>query len=184
MRYFVKSDASAINRVIYYSVLLRDIKLTLLQLRFTKVAIRNLSLTVPSFNDLNNVESELRRREIEVQQSCKLLLQPILEGIDFGHDYLNHWAVSMIDIRRGYCELEEILRYSNSKPAHFGRRYILLLQDFKDPILGNFVSGNLIDITTAIHFIDRIPENKSRPRGLYDAIINNLNLAIRYRTKI
>jgi len=182
MRYFVKSDATIINRVIYYSILGRNIKLALLQLRFTKLAIRNLSLTVPSFNDLNDIESELIRREMEIQQSCKLLLQPLLSGIDFGHEYLNHWAVSMIDIKRGYCELEEILHYSNNRPKIFGKRYILLLVDFIDDALGNFRSGDLIDIAVAIHFIDKISGKDNKVKGIYDAIINNFNLAMRYRS--
>lgn len=185
MRYFVKSDASVINRVVYYSILLRNLRLSLLQLRFTKLAIRGLGVTVPSYKDLDTVESELMRREIEIQQSCRLLLEPLFNGIDFGHTYLNHWAVSMIDIRRGYCELEEILQYgANNIPKRFGRKFVLLLDDYTDPTLGNFRSGDLIGIATAVHFIDKIPEKENKVKGLYDAIINNINLAIRYRKSI
>ena len=181
----MKTDQSVINRIEYYSILLRDIRITLLQLRITKLMIRGLSMTVPSYSDLNNIESELMRRGEEVQNSCRLLLQPILEGIDFGHAYLNHWAISMIDIRRRYCELEEILQYNgNHIPKRFGRRFILLLDDYEDPDLGIFRSGELIAIATAVHFIDNIPPKKGKLKGLYEAIVYKTNIATRYRTII
>jgi hypothetical protein len=74
------------------------------------ILIRGLSVTIPSYTDLKEVEVELIRRSEEIQNSCKLLLFPLLDGIDFGHRYLNHWALSMSDIKCGYCELEEILK--------------------------------------------------------------------------
>jgi hypothetical protein len=179
---FVRTDASVMRRIVYYSILLRNIKITLLQLRFTKLMISDLGMPIPSYNDLNNVESQLMSREQQMQHSCKLMLLPLFEGINFGHEHLNHWAISMIDIKRGYCELEEILQYDiKHKPKIFGRRFVMLLEDYKDPILGVFRSGELIKISTAIHFIDNIPESKDKVKGIFDAMINNMNMAITVR---
>ena len=118
----------------------------------------------------------------EVMQSCRLLLFPLLEGIDFGHNYLNHWALSMFDIKQGYCELEEILQYSNNKPKMFGRKYILLLEEYNDLTLGKFYGGELIPLERAIHFINDIPKKKDKSKGLYEAMVDNITLAMRYRT--
>jgi hypothetical protein len=179
---FVRTDASIMRRIVYYSILLRNIKIALLQLRFTKLMISDLGMPIPSHNDLNNVESQLMSRERQLQQSCKLLLSPLFEGIDFGNDYLNHWAVSMIDIKRGYCELEEILQYDiKHRPKMFGRRFVMLLEDYKDPTLGIYRSGELIKISTAIHFIDNIPESNDKVKGIFDAMINNINMAMTIR---
>lgn len=181
MREFVKPNATAINRIVYYSVLLRDIKITLLQLRRTILMVRGLGVTVPSYTDLKDVEVELIRRAGEVQLACRLLFMPLLEGIDFGHEHLNHWAVSMQDIKRGYCELEEILKYKDDRPELFGRKFIMLLRDFSDPTLGTWYAGELIPFEKAVHFIDSIPENKEKLKGLYDAMVQGIGIAIKYR---
>jgi len=179
---FVKPDKSVINRVIYYSILIRDIRVTLLQLRKAMIMIRGLRITVPSFSDLREVETELIRRQNEVMQSCMLLLSPLLEGIDFGHKYLNHWVVSMHDIKQGYCELEEIIAYKNDRPNIFGRKYILLFDDYEDSTLGKFYSGELVPLEKAIHFIDNILPKKDKSKGLYEAVAESINLASRFRT--
>jgi hypothetical protein len=182
MREFVVIDPTIMTRVIYYSILHRDIKISLLQLRMTKLAIRNLRTTIPSFNDLNDVEIELMHRSDEIQQSCRLLLEPLFEGIDFGHKYFNHWTIPIRDIRQGYCELEEIKQFKDRRPLIFGRKYILLLYDYTDSSLGIYKAGRLIELSHAIHFIDSIPPRKDKVKGIYDAIVANFELASRYRT--
>lgn len=178
----MEPDPTVINRVIHYSILLRNIRLTLLELRKTMILIRGLSFTVPSYKDLKQVEEQLQNRAEEVQRACKSLLLPLFEGIDFGHDYLNHWAFSMNDIKYGYCELEEILNYgSDNKPKMFGRKYILLLRDYKDQNLGIFKAGTLINWVTASHFLNDIPEQPSKVKGLYDAIVSSMLMATNYR---
>lgn len=180
---FVKPDITVINRVIYYSTLLRDIRITLLQLRKTMIMIRGLGLTIPSFNDLNNIEVQLIRRMQEIEAICKQLLQPLFEGINFGHEYLNHWAIPMSDVEKGYCELEEILQFKDHRPILFGRKFILLLQDYEDTTLGKFYGGELIELSKAIHFIEKIPGKvNNKKKGLYDAIRDSIELALRYRT--
>jgi hypothetical protein len=145
------------------------------------ILIRGLGLTVPSYKDLIEVETELINRANEIQHSCMLLLTPLLEGIDFGHKYLDHWAIPMSDIKNGYCELEEIVQYKEGKPLLFGRKFILLLYDYEDESLGRFYGGELIELSKAIHFIDNIPQKKDKIRGLYDAIISSIQLASRYK---
>jgi hypothetical protein len=178
---FVKPDATAINRVVYYSILLRNIRITLLQLRKTMLLIRGLNITIPSFEDLRDVEQELIHRAEEIQHACRLLLQPLLSGINFGHEKLNHWALSMNDIKCGYCELEEIISYKNDKPETFGKKFILLLSDYEDSTLGKFYSGELIPLEKAIHFVDNIPEKEDKVKGLYDAMVESITTAMRYR---
>jgi hypothetical protein len=182
MTCFVKPNQTAINRIVYYSILQRDLRVTLLQLRKAMIMLRGLAFTIPSFNDLRAVELELISRSEEVQNNCKLLLLPILGNIDFGHKYLNHWAISMNDIKNGYCELEEIIQYKHGRPLIFGRKYILLLYDYQDSTLGKFYGGEIIELAKAIHFIDNIPPQKDKVKGLYDAILNSIELAMRYRT--
>lgn len=178
----MKPDQKAIDRIVYYSILLRDIKITLLQLRKAMLMIRGLGLTIPSFEDLRNVEEQLLNRTNEVQHACRLLLEPLLGGIDFGHAKLNHWSLSMNDIKCGYCDLEEIIKYNNNdKPTMFGRKYILLLNDYKDSTLGKFYGGELIPYEKAVHFIVDIPQKKDKIKGLYDAMIHNIEIAMRFR---
>lgn len=181
MRDFVKPNATVMNRVIHYSILQRDIKVALLELRKTKLIIRGLGLLTPNFNDLNEIEMQLIRRSEEIQNACKILLLPLFDGIDFGHKYLNHWALSMPDIRKGFTELEEIIQYKDDKPIIFGRRYIILLYDYTDPTLGIFYSGELIGLEKAIHFVDNIPEQKDKVKGMYDAVLDSIHIASRYR---
>jgi hypothetical protein len=182
MIYFVKPDASAIKRIVYYSTLLRDIRLTLLQLRRTKLLIRNLGVTVPSFEDLNDVEVNLLRRAEEVKQASRLLLEPILEGIDFGHKRLDFWCFSVEDIKNGHCKLEEILNYDASgKPLMFGRRFILLLEDYSDETLGKFYAGELVPLEKAIHFIDKMPVKETKVHGLREAMLQNIEEAMKYK---
>lgn len=172
------------RRVEYYSILSRNIKITLLQLRKTKLLIRGLSLTVPSFNDLNDIELELMRRHEEIENASKLLIKPLLEGIDFGNEHLDFWTLSMYAIKCGYCELEEILQYDErSRPTKFGRKFIMLISDYNDSILGKFYSGELIPLQTAIHFIDKIPKKEDKIKGLHDAVIQTIDLAARHRAK-
>jgi hypothetical protein len=147
------------------------------------ILIRGLGVTIPSYNDLKDVELELMRRSDEIQNSCKLLLFPLLDGIDFGHNYLNHWMLSMDDIKCGYSELEEILKYNTQGfPQIFGRRFILLIRDYKDPNLGNFYAGELIDWVKASHFVDEIPKQSDKVNGLYDALLHSYMVASNYRT--
>jgi hypothetical protein len=182
MRDFVKPEATAISRIEYYSILLRNIKVTLLQLRTTKLLIRGLGFNNPNFSDLDDVEMRLMCRHDEVQNACRLLLEPRFEGINFGHNRLNHWSLSMEDIKCGYCKLEEVIQYDKyGKPTKFGKKFILLLNEYVDPTLGKFYSGELIPIEKAIHFIDDIPEKKDKVKGLYDAVINSATIAARYR---
>jgi hypothetical protein len=178
---FVKPDPTVIRKVVHYSVLLRNIRLTLLQLRRTMLMIRGLNTTIPNFEDLREVEAQLMRRADEIQSACKLMLQPLLDGKDFGHTRLNHWSLSMGDIKCGFCELEEILAYNDDRPIQFGRKYILLLNDYTDSTLGKFYAGELIPLEKAIHFIDSIPIKENRITGLYDAVIRSLEMAMRYR---
>lgn len=175
-------DKTVINRVIYYSIISRDIKITLLQLRKTMIMIRGLGLTVPSYKDLKDVELELMYRANEIENSCRILLSPLFENIDFGHKYLNHWSFSMNDIKEGFCRLEEIVQYKNGKPHIFGRKYILLLHDYIDESLGKFYAGELVSYEKAVHFIDNIPPQKDKVKGLYDAIRTSIDIAVRYRT--
>lgn len=180
---FVKTDKTVVSRLIYLSTLLWKIKLTLLQLRRTMLMIRDLNLMVPNYKDLIEVEMQLIRRQDEIQNSCRLLLSPILMNIDFGHQKLNHWALSTNDIKRGYCELEEILTYNTKgNPVIFGRKYILLLVDHKDPILGEFVAGELLPLVNALAILDNIPEKKSVATGLYNAVLGSMQIALNYRT--
>ena len=178
----MKPNQTVIERVIYYSILIRNIRITLLQIRKTMLMIRGLNIQNLTINDLKENESVLLHSIEEIQTACKQMLVPIFEGIDFGHTYLNHWAIPMSNIKNGYCELEEILQYKEDKPLIFGRRYILLLYDYIDPSLGKFYGGELIELSKAIHFIDNIPQQPDRVKGLYDAIINSLMLATRTRT--
>jgi hypothetical protein len=184
MRPFMKPDATVINRVIYYSILIRDIKLTLLELRKTKLLMRGLAIQNLNFNDLTENELKLINNMWEVEKSCRLLLEPLFEGINFGHKYLNHWSLSMSDIRKGFAELEEIKQFKDSRPLIFGRKYILLLYDYTDKSLGKFYAGEVIELEKAIHFIDDIPERKDKVKGLYDAILNSIQLASRYRNTL
>jgi hypothetical protein len=184
MRDFVKPDSTVIERVIYYSILVRDIRITLLQLRKTKIMMRGLGIMNLNFNDLTENELKLIHHDEEIQNACKQLLLPLFEGIDFGHKYLNHWVIPMSDIKQGYCELEEILQYKSNRPLLFGRKFVLLLGDYTDPTLGKFYSGELIELSKAIHFIDKIPPKKDKVKGLYDAIRNSITLASRQRSKI
>ena len=110
------------------------------------------------------------------------ILLPLLEGKDFGHRSFNHWAVSMNEIRDGYCEFEEILGYSETKPM-FGRRYILLLRDYEDSTLGKFYGGELIPYSVATHFLSNIPKKEDKIKGLFDAVIYDIEMAMRYRNK-
>ncbi len=175
----MKPDKTVINRVIYYSNLTRESKLALFQLRKTMLAIRGLKFTIPSFNDLKDVEIELMRRIEEINMSSKLLLEPLFEGIDFGHKLLNNWTLATTEIEQGYCELEEILQYNMGRPYMYGRRFILLLRDYVDPTLGKFYAGELIELVKASHFILNIPVIKDTKRGLYNAIIGSIELALR-----
>lgn len=179
----MKPNPSVMNRIEYYSILSRNIKITLLQLRKTKLLIRGLNITIPSFNDLNDVESELMKRYQEIENATRLLIEPLLEGIDFGHRYLDHWSLSMYDIKCGYCELEEILQYNKNAPIRFGRKFIMLVSDYDDSTLGKFYSGELIPFQTAIHFIDKIPKREDKIKGLHDAVIKTIELAARHRAK-
>lgn len=183
MRDFVKPDTTVMQRVVKLSLLLRSTRISLLQLRHTMLCIRGLSFSIPSYNDLCNVESELMYRELEIHNACRLLLEPIFMGIDFGHRKLGHWAVSIHDIKYGYSELEEILQYGiDNKPIRFGRKFILLFEDFEDKeTLGKFYSGELISMNVAQHFIATIPKKEDKINGLYDAVVKNFELAARYR---
>lgn len=181
MRYFVKPNQTVIERVIYYSILIRNIRITLLQIRKTMLMVRGLDIQNLTINDLKENELVLLHAIDEIQAACKQMLSPIFENIDFGHDYTNHWAIPMNDIKNGYCELEEIIQFKEGKPIVFGRKYILLLYDYIDPTLGKFYGGELIPLHKAIHFIDNIPKQQDKVKGLYDAIINSLVLATRTR---
>ncbi len=176
---FMKPDKTVINRVIYYSNLIRESRLALFQLRKTMLAIRGLKFTIPSFNDLKDVEIELIRRIEEINNSSRLLLEPLFEGIDFGHKFLNNWTLSTTEIEQGYCELEEIKQYNNGRPYIYGRKYILLLRDYTDATFGTFYAGELIEFVKADHFISNIPIIKDTKRGLYNAIIGSIKLALR-----
>jgi len=175
---FVKPDITAINRVIYYSSLTRESRLTLFQLRKTIVALRQLNFSIPSFNDLKYVESELIRRMDEIQNASKLLLEPLLEGKDFGHKYLNIWTFSASEIEQGYCKYEEIKGYKNAKPYLYGQNYVLLLRDYEDPTLGLFYGGSLINFTIAEKFIDNIPVKPWPLKGLYSTISKTIEIAL------
>ena len=144
--------------------------------------IRGLGLTVPNFEDLRKVEEQLISRASEIQQACKLLLQPLFMGIDFGHDRLNYWTLSMNDIKFGYCELEEVVRYnSEDVPKIFGRKFILLIEDYDDSTLGKFYGGELIAYEKAVHFLPNIPKKEDKIKGLYDAMRHTLQIAMTYR---
>jgi len=181
---FVKPDASVVKRLEFYSILMRDIKITLLQLRKTKLMIRGLRISSLTYSDLDEVEMKLIHNLEEVNNSCKRLLHPLLGGFDFGHERLNHWGFSIADIKLGYCKLEEILEYNKNKPVRFGKRFILLLDDYKDPTFGSYAAGDLINIATASHFIDDIPPRKNVNKGLYQAIIQSMVMAMNYRNKL
>ena len=184
MRDFVKPDATVAERIKTLSILIVRFRITLLQLRKTMLLIRELSLTIPSYKDLQDVETELMSRCTEIEHSLRILMEPILQNIDFGHNRLNHWGVSTEDIRLGYCKLEEVIAYDiYDKPIRFGRKFIVLLNDFTDPTLGKFYSGELIPWSVASNFIDDIPESKGKMKGLYDAVIGSIELASRYRAK-
>lgn len=178
---FVKPNATVIGRIVYYSILLKNIKITLLQLRRAMLMLRGLSITIPNYKDLKEVETQLMYRANEIQFACMILLKPIFKGIDFGHNTLNHWAISMSDIKRGYCQLEEILQYDGDKPKRFGRKFIVLLEDFNDGTLGKWYAGELIEWEKAQHFIDLIPEKVTTLKGLYEAVINHTLTAMNYR---
>lgn len=176
---FVKPDISVIERIIYYSTLTREARLTLFQLRKTIVAIRGLKFTVPNYTDLNDVEIQLIRRIAEIQNSSRLLLEPLLEGKDFGHKYLNNWIISISEIEQGFCAFEEIKGYKDAKPYLYGNKYILLLRDYVDKSIGKFYGGSLISLTTAEHFINDIPKLEVPTKGLYNAVIKSIELALR-----
>ena len=179
----MKPNETAIDRVIRYSLFLRDVRLTLLQLRKTAFMIRRLDLPTIPFNNLLDVEASLKRTEIEINTKCKLLLEPILRGIDFGHNRLNQWWLSTPEIEKGYCELEQILKYdTNNKPIMFGKQYILLLYDYTDSTLGLFYRGELIPYTTAIHFINNIPKKKVKIDSLYKVLMQTIETAIKHRS--
>lgn len=180
MRYFVKPNQNVIDRVIYYSILRRDIRVSLFQLRKAIIMIRGLRITIVSSPEMRDTEMELIRAVDSLENSCRLLLEPLFEGINFGHKYFNHWSIPMHDIHKGYCELEEIIQYKEDKPVIFGRKYILLLYDYTDSTLGKFYGGELIELSKAIHFIDNIPEKKDKLKGLYDAITSSIELSMRY----
>lgn len=184
MRDFMKPDPTVISRVIYYSILIRDIKITLLKLRETKILMRGLRIQNLNFSDLNDNELKLIHNMEEVEHSCKLLLEPLFEGIDFGHKYLNHWSLAMSDIKKAYAELEEIKQFKDNRPLIFGRKYILLLFDYTDSTLGKFYAGEIIELSKAIHFVDDIPERLDKVKGLYDAMLNSTQLALRYRNTL
>jgi hypothetical protein len=175
---FVKPDITAINKVIYYSSLTRESKLTLFQLRKTMAALRGLNFSIPSFNDLQNVELELLRRLDEIQHASRLLLEPLLEGKDFGHKYLNNWIFATSEIEQGYCKYEEIKGYKNARPYLYGQNYILLLRDYEDSTLGLFYGGTLINYATAEHFIDAIPFKPWPAKGIYGTILKTIELAL------
>jgi len=178
---FVKPDITVINRVIYYSNLTRKARLSLLQLRKAMIMIRGLNFTIPSYNDLQSVEIELMRRLLEIQNASRLLLEPLLEGKDFGHKYFNQWTFSIPEIEQGFCALEEIKGYKDAKPYMYGYKYILLLRDYEDQTLGKFYGGSLIPLTIANNFIDNIPQKKLASKGLYNALINSFEMALRAR---
>jgi len=180
---FVKPSKTAMNRIIYYSILIRNIRLTLLQLRKTMLMIRGLSVSAPHFTDLRDVELNLIHNQLQIQQACKLLIEPLLNGIDFGHKHVDNWSVNMRDIKQGYTELEEIVRYGSKKQSQiYGRKFILLHENFTDSTLGIFYSGELIELQKAIHFIDKIIPKSDKQKGLYDAMVNTTAMAMRYRT--
>lgn len=177
---YVKPDITVINRIIYYSNLLREARLALFQLRKTKVAIRGLAFTIPDFRNLYDVEMGLMRRIEEIKYASELLLKPLLEGKDFGHKYLNYWSFSITDVEQGYCEYEEILKYKDGKPNIYGNKYILLLRDYPDPTLGLHYGGTLMNFATASHFINDIPRVQTNTKGLYNAIISSIELPLKY----
>jgi hypothetical protein len=183
MEDFMKPDINVVIKVTQYSLLIRDLRLTLLQVRRAILMLNNLRIPIHNKEEMRNLESELLYKLEEVERSCKLLLQPVFGGIDFGNDKMNHWHFSSEDIRNGYCRLEEVLHYKNDRPVSFGRRYILLLEDYTDNVLGKFYGGELVPLETAVDFLDNIPVRTEKVKGVFDAYINNLSLAMSYRTK-
>lgn len=175
---FVKPDINAINRIIYYSELVRKTKLSLFKLRHTSNCMAGLRFALPSFHHLKYLELELIHAIQETQKASKRLLLPFLEGKDFGHEYLNHWVFSVDEIKNGYCEYTEIISYEKKRPKVFGHRYILLLRDYDDLTLGKFLGGSLLPYSTAVHFIDDIPKNNVIIHDIYNAITNSIKTAL------
>lgn len=175
----MRPDSKAIERVIYYSYLHRDLNLTILQLRRTKLMLDNLRIFNINPNDLDEIETNLLSRRDELQNAARIIMQPLFENIDFGHSNLNHWVFSTKDIERNYCRLEEILRHKGvvSDPI-YGRSFVMLLEDYTDPSLGKFYCGELINLSVAIHFLDSIPKRKQRPKNLYDSMTELLMTAM------
>lgn len=172
---FMRPDAKAIDRVIYYSYLNRDLNLTILQLRRTKLMLDNLRIFNINPRDLNDIELSLLSRRDELQNSARLIMEPLFEGIDFGHSELNFWTFSTKDIERNYCRFEEVLRRKGvTNTQIYGRSFIMLLEDYTDPTLGKFYCGELINLSTAAHFLNNIPKRKHRPKNLYDSMTDLL----------
>jgi hypothetical protein len=58
------------------------------------------------------------------------------------------------------------------------------LYDYIDIDLGTFYAGEIIALEKAIHFVDNIPEQKDKAKGLYDAIVNSIDIASKYRNTL
>jgi len=179
-------NMSAIERVIRYSTLIWEIGLTLMQLRRAKLMINTIGIiSNPQSGYIDEIMTSLERRKLELNNACKLLLLPLLQGKDFGHIKLDRFFFGQTEIKDGYAVYELVVGYDSlGLPIRNGQRYVLFLCPYYHPILGKFEEGGLYNFEIVKGFLNEVtPASKKyrrRIRSIFDSMHDTIANALIY----
>jgi len=127
-------EETTVQRIIRYSKIVLALKLNKIQL----IKAREVSLKIPVslFNRKYYKEmiDEIDRRQLEINNQIKSLLQPLFQNIDFGYSEYGQWAFSQKEMQEGYVQLEHFVGYNNINNIPVKEYYILFLSDYQDKV--------------------------------------------------
>lgn len=181
-------NASAVERIIRYSLYIWEIGLALLQLRKLKTMINSIGhISNTMVYNLDEIEAALIRRRDELNNACRLLLLPLLEGKDFGHSSLNRYYFGQNEIKDGYLLFEEVKGYTSiGIPIRNGMKYVLLLTPYYNKQLGQFDAGVLYNYEQVKSFIDiealrpAMEIHKRKVKSVFDSMHDSIGNALIY----
>ena len=181
-------NASAVERIIRYSLYIWEMGLALLQLRKLKTMINSIGhISNTMVSNLDEIEAALTRRRDELNNACRLLLLPLLEGKDFGHKCLNRYYFGQNEIKDGYLLFEEVKGYTTiGLPVRNGKKYVLLLTPYYNKQLGAFDTGVLYDYEQVKSFIDMealrpaMEIYKHKVKSVFDSMQDSIGNALIY----
>ncbi len=116
-------EETTVQRIIRYSKIVIALKINKIQLQRSYEVSIKIPISLFTRKYYKEMTDEIDRRQLELNNLIKNLMQPLFQNKDFGYIDYRYWALTQKEMQKGYILLQDITTKE---------QFILFLANYED----------------------------------------------------